>query len=188
MEKMIYIYKKIELLTNLKITLILLFITFSMMFFVNFIDSPVGVTRINSIAPNVGILDFLTYYNSNTAYSLLENLTQEGRKTYLNLLIFFDFIFPMVYSISFSSLILLILKNTLKKENKLNILAITPIFIGFFDILENLSIINMILNFPERIFIANFAGYFTLGKQIFSVLSVGLIFFSLIFLVISKKD
>ncbi|MDD5362540.1 MAG: hypothetical protein PHN88_10440 [Ignavibacteria bacterium] len=182
-----YIYDRIRSISNIKSMLILLSMTLMLMFAVNILKLPVGVQKINETAQGVGILDMRIFYDSQTAYHLLDDIGYKGRHDYLNMLIFFDFIFPLIYSITLAVILNILLGKIFIGRSAIIRLSLLPFLAGLFDYLENASIITMILYYPKVVSVSFLAGYFTFGKWLFTIITILVIFSGLIKLTLNIK-
>jgi hypothetical protein len=158
-------------LASLKVFLILFVILIAYM---TLVMSPAGLigSRLQHNMPkDAVILDLRMGYSVDEAYSLLEKLGDKGRGEYLRNLLSIDIILPVLYSLVYASL-LLTLRNRLDPKNALYRLTVyMPFLAGTCDLLENFSIVGMILNYPARVpIVAQIANFFTLAKA--SILNV----------------
>lgn len=111
-------------------------------------------------------------YDPEYALLLLDKLGEEGRHVYLYNQIPVDMIYPLLFGITYCLLIAWILNklNTLKKEPFY--LCLLPLLAGLFDLLENFSVINMLLTYPYLTDVAiQTARLFTVFKSLFSTIS-----------------
>ncbi|MHB8232875.1 MAG: hypothetical protein ACYDDB_08245 [bacterium] len=119
------------------------------------------------------------YYTAEEAYRILDLQQQSGRRAYLKFLLFFDTMFPLLYAVAFSALLAKVFLKTFSETSWTHNLIIVPLIVAIFDYLENFSIIKMLVKYPERIWIANIAGYFTACKWLLSLFGIGLFLFGL---------
>ncbi len=142
-----------------------------------------SIPKLTEYSGGMEILDtkttgYLTMY----VRSLLSNLGEEGRSFYLYFQLLPDTIYPIIYGSAYSLMILYFLRKLRAKGRKVRYLAFIPLAAGLFDILENISIVSMILIqpvFSETL--AKFTLAFTLLKSAAST-----VFFSaLIILIVS---
>lgn len=174
------LHAKINRISNGKSLIFLLALSLLLMVGINTINLPISVPRINELSHGVSILDLKTYYTSTEANQVIETLNPQGRSAYLKELIVFDFIFPFIYSLCLAVIVTVIFRKAFKQTSGFQKLFFIPFFAGMFDWLENISIITMLINYPTHVDISYIAGYFTLGKWIFTWFSLFLIVLGLI--------
>lgn len=131
-------------------------------------------------------LDSNIHYGATEAYKLFGQLTYEGRQLYAWSEITADLIFPIIYVLFLSLLIVYIFqKCSLNKPQQF--LAMLPFLMFLFDYGENILIAIMLFDYPqEHTAVAEVASVFTKLKWSFFVLSLGAILFGLTCLVIKS--
>jgi len=95
-----FINKKMNRIASGRNAVILLLLTFSLMFIVNTVNMPYTVPWIQAHSNHTGILDTKLTYGVAEVYQVLDAQQAAGRETYLRFLTTFDLIFPLSYSIS----------------------------------------------------------------------------------------
>lgn len=125
--------------------------------------------RLTALTGGVGPLDLKLYYSGAEAVETLAAMGAEGRALYQTIQIAADFIYPAAYSVFFALLITWLFQKGLPAESRLQALHVVP-FGGFvFDVLENLSILAMLNQYPAiPPMLASAAGVFTLIKWAFA--------------------
>lgn len=142
---------------------------------------PFGVAALKDITGGVGLLDMKTYYTPDQAYQHLEALGEAGRRFNIRLSISLDYVFPLVYSLLWFSLIALILRAWLGKENPWRRLSLLALAGGLFDWLENTALLGLLFNYPQRLDrLAAAASLFTGAKWALNLLGLVLILTGLI--------
>ncbi len=132
-------------------------------------------------------LDLKFGYTSYEAYSLLNQLNQHGRKIYLLSELLIDLPYAVLYSLIYSIIIIALFNNSKIKFHKYFLWF--PFLIGFFDIIENLSISLMILFYSHKLkYLGSFAGTVTLLKWIFAAITFCIVLIGLIKLLLRKKQ
>lgn len=140
---------------------------------VNFL--PFGVPRLKALSGGVGILDLKFFYGADEAYRMLAAYGPEGRRLYLRGLLTVDLILPPLYALLLAVAIALGFGRSLRPESRLQALSLLPLAVCLADYLENASIVTLLLKYPARIeWLAGVAGYFTLTKQVLSLLCMAL--------------
>lgn len=110
-------------------------------------------------------LDLEIFYTSDEAYAKINRFTPEIRESYRTGLMVSDMLYPLVYGALFSFLIFRLWQNVK--------LVIFPLAILLFDVIENISIINILILFPEKShFWGTLAGIATTIKWTFSTLTI----------------
>jgi hypothetical protein len=126
-------------------------------------------------------LDLEINYTAEEAHSRLSGFSEEIRESYRMGLMVSDMIYPIVYSLLFSFIIYRLWQNEK--------LALLPFMILIFDFIENISIITMLVFFPEKIiFWGTLAGISTSLKWLFSVLTLIFVFIGFGKMALEKKS
>jgi len=137
-----------------------------------------SIPLVERYAPNTALFDLSpSGYSYQHAVSLLEELGNEGRQIYLSRQLPLDFIYPGLFAISYTLLLIWLYSKSVKDTSKIFYLAFIPALGGLFDYLENIYIIRMINAFPDLpARLVQVASTFTLLKSIFTT-----VFFFLLF-------
>ncbi len=123
---------------------------FSIILFVNFIVFPFFPKLFSGTEiPIDKILDLQFGFTTDFAYQLFDILGKSGQKAYLYFGVFVDIPYMIVYGFTYAILILFLLK---KKQlyQRFSYLIFIPIFAAFFDLLENVGIISLLVNYPTK--------------------------------------
>ena len=108
------------------------------------------IPKVESFAPGIALFDLSPAgYSYQHATSLLEALGETGRSVYLYQQLPADFIYPGLFAISYSLLLIWLFAKSFKPDSKIFYLAIVPALGGLFDYLENVCIVLMIKSFPD---------------------------------------
>ena len=168
-----------------KTVLILFIMTMSVYLLMLFYTIPM----VESFAPNTTLFDLSpSGYSYSQAMSLLEDLGNEGRQLYLSRQLPLDFIYPGLFAISYTLLLIWLFSKSFKGRSKIFYLAFIPALGGLFDYLENIYIIRMIHSFPDlSADLVRFASTFTLLKSIFTTIFFLLLFAGLAAFVFTKS-
>jgi hypothetical protein len=131
-------------------------------------------------------LDSNISYGAREAHALFGKLKDEGRQFYACSEITADLIFPIIYSLFLSLLIIYIFqKCSLNKA--LQFVAMLPLLALLFDYIENILFAFMLFDYPqERTAFAEVASVSTKLKWTFLAVSAGAILFGLTCLVIKS--
>ena len=108
------------------------------------------IPKVESFAPGIALFDLSPAgYSYQHATSLFEALGETGRSVYLYQQLPADFIYPGLFAISYSLLLIWLFAKSFKPDSKIFYLAIVPALGGLFDYLENVCIVLMIKSFPD---------------------------------------
>ena len=131
-----------------------------------------SIPAVTAFAPKLPIFDLSPLgYTFNYATELLDTLGVEGRNLYLSTQLPLDFIYPGLFSITYSLLLVWLFGKTFNENSKIYYLAFVPFLAGIFDYVENVFIIKMINSFPDlQITTVKVASLFTLLKSSFTML------------------
>jgi len=137
-----------------------------------------SIPLVESYAPDTALFDLSPLgYSHQHAVSLLKELGNEGRQIYLSRQLPLDFIYPGLFAVTFSLMLVWLFSKSVKDTSKAFYLAFIPALGGLFDYLENIYIIRMIASYPDlSAGLVQIASTFTLLKSIFTT-----IFFLLLF-------
>ena len=154
------------------------FILFTMTMVIYLLMLLYSIPMVESFAPNTALFDLSpSGYSYSQAISLLEELGDEGREIYLSRQLPLDFVYPGLFAISYTLLLIWLFSKSIKDTSKIFYLAFIPALGGLFDYLENIYIIRMINSFPDLSpRLVQVASTFTLLKSIFTT-----VFFLLLF-------
>lgn len=95
------------------------------------------IPRIESTTEGIRCFDMNFGYDFETAKRFLALLSQEGRDTYLHIQLPLDFVYPLVYTVFFVSLLTWLTKRVLP-------LSVLPLLLMGFDDAENIATIMML--------------------------------------------
>ena len=105
---------------------------------------------------NVPPIDLAFHYTVDEVYGWIGAYGEAGRHRYMIGELTLDVAYPLVYTCLFIGLIgylidfqKLIQRSTGERKRSLAWLVILPPFIWLFDMLENVGIVTMLVNFPE---------------------------------------
>lgn len=122
---------------------------------------------LNYFLPSEYALDLKFAYSVDQAYYAISNLSKPDREIYRFGIFALDFPYMLVYGLLASGLLFCLWRN--------KIFVLIPLFIVFFDLLENILIIIILNNYPiEKPALAVMASFATTSKWLF----VGLLLLS----------
>ena len=110
----------------------------------------VSIPSVLAEAPDMILFDLSPLgYSVDFAAQLLNEIGAEGRKTYLNHQLPVDFVYPGLFAITYSFMLIWVLGKFARKGSKSFFIAFVPIAAGVFDYFENLGIISMLVLYPD---------------------------------------
>lgn len=131
-------------------------------------------------------LDSNFFYTSTGAYELFGKLQERGRNLYAWTEITVDIVFPIIYSLFLSLLIIYISQRSLIFKFP-QFLAILPFIAMLFDYAENILIAFMLFNYSDKYMgLATTASLFTKLKFSFLLMSLLVVFVGLACLMIQS--
>jgi hypothetical protein len=143
-----------------------------------------SIPAVSAFSPGLPIFDLSPLgYSFLYASELLSSLGGEGRKIYLSTQLPLDFIYPGLFSITYSLLLVWLFGKTFSINSRVYYFSLVPFFAGIFDYVENIFIIKMIYSFPDlQVETVRVASTFTILKSSFTMvffvlLTVGFILF-----------
>lgn len=140
-------------------------IGFSLIVIFNLVLFPIGLEKIQAITPNAaGPFDLEFSYTYQQALEMLESYTPEGRRIYTQSTIFVDVPYPIIYGITFTLLLLILLPWAFPGNTRIETLAALPFVIVMADFIENTGIILMLKTYPDEI-----GGYATFASTFSSI-------------------
>jgi hypothetical protein len=167
------ILKNLESKSKLLIVVIFLIVLVIMLNIIN--GDIVGVEKLKQITNGIGILDLEQGYSVEKAYKILDMQGDKGRAYYLTRILPMDFIFPLTYMLFYCAAILFLLKQVNPQNRMIHYLALAPVLQALCDYLENIAIIKMLIEYPDRIILtAKAANVFTISKLILGLVSIGI--------------
>ena len=131
-----------------------------------------SIPAVSAYSPELPIFDLSPLgYSFNDANELLDTLGTEGRNVYLSTQLPLDFIYPGLFSITYSLMLVWLFAKTFNANSKVHYLALVPFLAGIFDYVENVFIIKMISSFPDlQVTTVKAASTFTILKSSFTML------------------
>ena len=129
------------------------------------------IPAVTIFSPQLPIFDLSpSGYSFNYAKELLTALGSEGRNIYLFTQLPLDFLYPALFSITYSLLLTWLLGKTFPQNSKVYYFAFIPFLAGIFDYCENILIVKMINSFPElQAIVVKSASTFTILKSTFTI-------------------
>ena len=132
-----------------------------------------SIPRVQSYAPELRLFDLSPAgYNQDEAMNLLHSLGDEGRSAYLFPQLALDTVYPALFAISLSLLLIWIYARRFSIQSKIYYSIWLPILAGLFDYAENACILAMLLGYPNiSSHLITVASGFTILKSALSTLA-----------------
>ena len=110
----------------------------------------VTIPAVQAYAPDKPLFDMSPAgYSYEYAAALLEDLGKAGRQIYLAQQLPLDFVYPGLFAISYTLLLIWLFGKGFRAESLIFYFAFVPALAGFFDYLENIGIIFMLRSYPH---------------------------------------
>lgn len=166
-----FIYNNVKKIATGKWVILLFFlfiVSFTMMN-----GDIIGEKKMMEYSNGIGILDKEFNYTPEKAYDILDSQGEQGREMYKDLIIYQDFLFPIIYTLFWLSLITYLFSKWFKNEKIIKLISLIPLLGGVFDWLENISILNMLINYPSKAYnLAALANTFTTIKTTIFMINI----------------
>lgn len=108
------------------------------------------IPMVRTFAGGMNLFDMMpTGYDLNYALELFNALGEEGRHAYLWVQLPVDMLYPALFALSYSLLLVWLLQKIDKHQSRLFYLAYLPFIAAMADYLENLGIIVLLKQFPD---------------------------------------
>jgi len=141
-------------------------------------------------APDMKLFDMSPGgYSQTYAEELLLAIGPAGREAYLKRQLPIDFIYPGLFAVTYTLMLVWIFKKSFNAESKVFSLALIPAMAGLFDYLENLCIIVMITSFPAlNPNLVKVSSMFSIIKSAFTIAFYILLLYGLLLFCIKRKN
>jgi hypothetical protein len=132
--------------------------------------------KLKSYSNGAEPIDLIFSYTIDQVYTSLKSYGPEGREWYTLIELTIGIIYPVIYSVLLSLLIVFTYIRLMLPENLIKIIFLLPIITLFIDFLENACIIFMLINYPYKLDLAaQLASTLTNTKWIMLILCVTLV-------------
>lgn len=149
-------------------------------FFMGFV-MPVAGTLMKSGTGLEQPLDLMFLSTPDQTFAMIERYGDSTRIFYRNVELTLDILYPMIYTFAFGLLISWLFQRGFKPGHKIQKWNVAPVFVWFFDLLENLNIVFLLSAWPgQPVTMAWLLTILTTIKWFFAFLSMGLILLGLI--------
>ncbi len=141
-----------------------------------------SIPRVTERAAGMQLFDMSPFgYSHAYAQNLLAAIGAEGREVYLRLQLPIDFVYPGLFALTYSMMLVWLFKKRFDPESKVFLLALAPAVAGFFDYMENVGIIVMLQQYPALTRgMVSVSSVFSVLKSIWTVLFYVILVFGLI--------
>ena len=100
----------------------------------------------NSVLP----LDLMFFYTPEQAFAMMDKYGEAGRSIYLRIELTADIIYPIIYTLFYGLLISWLFQRSFTPENPMQKWNLMPVGAWFFDLLENVGIVTMLMTYPAK--------------------------------------
>ena len=87
-------------------------------------------------------------YSYETATNLLDAIGPTGREKYLQRQLPIDFIYPGLFAVTYTLMLLWLFGKRMDPKSKIFLLVLVPAAAGLFDYIENIGILSMLISYP----------------------------------------
>lgn len=147
------------------------------------------IPAVTAQAPEMKLFDMSPIgYSSDYAKELLESIGPIGREVYLTRQLPIDFIYPGLFSVTYTLMLIWLFGKRFDRESKVFLLALIPALAGIFDYLENVGIILMLKSFPNiNSSVVQISSIFSIVKSFLTTAFYILLLFGLLKLLVKRK-
>ena len=148
------------------------------------------IPSVTDQAPNMKVFDMSPGgYSQTYAEELLGAIGPTGREAYLKRQVPIDFIYPGLFALTYTLMLVWIFKKSFNAKSKVFSLALIPAIAGLFDYFENICIILMIKSFPTLDSnLVNVSSMFSITKSALTIAFYILFLYGLVLFYIKKKE
>jgi hypothetical protein len=141
-------------------------------------------SQIKDFSGGTGPLDLVFNYSSDQVYQMLKSYNGEGREFYAIIELTADMVYPIIYSLFLSLLIIFLCKKLYIQDRIIKVAFVVPVIALAADCCENICITVMLLNYPYKLnTVAEAANIFTMIKWVFLMASIMLVLTALLLLI-----
>ncbi|RMG32798.1 MAG: hypothetical protein D6732_12950 [Methanobacteriota archaeon] len=148
------------------------------------------IPAVTAQAPDLKLFDMSPGgYSAEYASQLLKAIGPTGRKVYLNLQLPIDFIYPGLFAVTYTLMLIWLFGKRFNIKSKLFFLTLIPAFAGLFDYFENIGIILMLRSFPKlSVTLVQVTSWFSITKSILTIATYILLLIGLVMLIVKPKS
>ena len=100
----------------------------------------------NSVLP----LDLMFFYTPGQAFEMMDRYGEAGRSIYLRIELTADIIYPIIYTLFYGLLLSWLFQRAFQPDSKMQKWNVMPVGAWFFDMLENVGIVSMLMMYPSK--------------------------------------
>lgn len=148
-----------------------------------------SIPEVVKLAPEMKLFDMSPGgYDPIYAEELLRSIGPAGRETYIKLQLPIDFVYPGLFAITYSLMLVWLFGKRIDKKSKTYLLAAVPALAGLFDYFENFGIILMLRSFPTvDPAVVRISSLFSIAKSTFTIAFYIMLLFGLLLLLVKRK-
>lgn len=107
--------------------------------------------RVASLSDGGGVIDFLIVYPPEQVYEMIAAYGEQGRQLYATITLTLDTIFPVALASAFCMILTYLFHRAFSREGVLRRALPVPVVAMCADLLENISIVTMLLTYPQKL-------------------------------------
>jgi hypothetical protein len=178
--------EKLQKCASGHLVLLLFIITIFVYMVILFYTIPAVTAR----APEMRLFDMSPGgYTHAYAEKLLDAIGPEGRAAYLKQQLPIDFVYPGLFAVTYTLMLVWLFSKSFDLRSKVFLLALIPAAAGLFDYLENIGIIFMIKSFPDlNPYLVSISSTFSILKSLLTIASYFLLCFGFLSLFIKRVN
>ena len=100
----------------------------------------------NSVLP----LDLMFFYTPEQAFEMMDRYGEAGRSIYFRIELTADIIYPIIYTLFYGLLLSWLFQRAFKPDSNMQKWNVMPVGAWFFDLLENVGIVSMLMMYPSK--------------------------------------
>lgn len=141
--------------------------------------------ELKSIANGISGAELPFSYSTEQVYTLFKSYGSQGREWYTFMQLTIYVVFPLIYSVLISLLILMLYGKLLLKEKFIKVLFLIPAVALLADYIESMCLVLMLVNYPYKLeVVSRMANMCTQAKWILLLLSMALTIIGAILLLV----
>ena len=178
--------KKLQKYATGRLLLLLFIITIAVYLIIIFYSIP----KVTAQAPEMKLFDMSPGgYDSIYAKELLKSIGPVGRKVYLTRQLPIDFIYPGLFAVTYTLMLVWLFGKRFDSKSKIFLLALIPALAGLFDYFENVGIILMLRSWPNiNPLVVQISSLFSIVKSALTITFYILLLFGFLMLFIKRKN
>ena len=163
--------------TGWRVVILLIAETLMMFYIMPLAAAIMALAANNSVMP----LELMFFYTPAQAFEMMDKYGEAGRSIYLRIELTADIIYPIIYTLFFGLLLSWLFQRAFKPDSQMQKWNVMPLGAWFFDMLENVGIVSMLMMYPSQpeimAWLTMLFGAFKWG---FFVVTMGLVLMALV--------